>query len=77
MQCFHWAAERLKGTPLWADEEPLQTFETEDEGALYNDFTEKQAAELINVREIEQLEFSQDEQHRCQCKHADRRHPSG
>ncbi len=60
MKCFHWAAERLKGRPLWADEEPLQTFETEDEGALYNDFTEKRAAELINVREIEQLEFSED-----------------
>lgn len=60
MQCFHWAAERLQGTPLWADEEPLQAFETEDEGALYNDFTEKRAAELINVREIEQLEFSED-----------------
>ena len=60
MQCFHWAAERLRGTPLWSDEDITAQLDDEDQGALYNDFTGQNAAKLIDISEIEQMEFSQD-----------------
>ena len=60
MQCFHWAAERLRGTPLWSDEEITAQLDDEDQGALYNDFTGQNAAKLIDISEIEQMEFSHD-----------------
>ena len=60
MQCFHWAAERLRGTPLWSDEDITAQLDDEDQRALYSDFTGQNAAKLIDISEIEQMEFSQD-----------------
>ena len=60
MQCFHYAAERLKGYPLW-DNENIETNETAagDEGAIFSDFCNTRASNLVAASEIESLEFSQ------------------
>ncbi len=56
--CFHWAAEKLKGVPLWSNEEIAA--EEEDLGALFNDFMRNAAAQLIDLEEIAGLQLLQD-----------------
>ncbi len=61
MQCFHWAAEKLQGVPLWSHEDiAAEGAEEEDLGALFNDFTGNAAAQLIDLEEIAGLQLSQD-----------------
>lgn len=61
MQCFHWAAEKLRNVPLWTEEDmSLSNNPDGDEGAIFNDFTEQRAAQLIDMKEIETMQFSQD-----------------
>ena len=61
MQRFHWAAAKLHNVPLWTDEDVSLSDSTNgDEGAIFNDFTEQRAAQLIDMTEIESMQFSQD-----------------
>ncbi len=61
MQCFQWAAEKLKGVALWSHEGiAAEGAEEEDLGALFNNFMGNAAAQLIDVEEIAGLKLSQD-----------------
>ncbi|XP_065066524.1 uncharacterized protein LOC135692361 [Rhopilema esculentum] len=60
MQCFHWCANELRDTPLWEVEEIERAEQQhDDEGAIFNDFNEGQSSRMINIEEIEKLQFSQ------------------
>ena len=61
MDCFHWAAERLRGVPIFDDEAfgDLNCNEA-DAGAIYSDFNTERAARLLDLDAVDSLQFSQD-----------------
>ena len=61
MDCFHWAAERLRGVPIFEGEAfgDLNGNEADAE-AIYSDFNSERAARLLDLDAVDSLQFSHD-----------------
>ena len=63
MSVFHYCAEKLKDEPLFSEGENTDSEgdEVSDEGAKYNDYDHTNADDLLDLKEIANFQFSQEQ----------------
>ena len=63
MSVFHYCAKKLKHEPLFSEDENTDSEgdEVSDEGAKYNDYDHTNADDLLDLKEIANFQFSQEQ----------------